>query len=214
MYNDRISSGNQAVSRISGRSPYYLQDSDEEEKKIEGKSLEDCKAKLYNLYGTNYKITGQKQSLKGGFFGWGQKETVEVRYIPNPKPISSPSDAFQKSRDEILSNMTGNGSVTNVMQLSMIDKKLEETQKTLDEKMNLLIQATKAADKPASIAEIEDILQKNEFTFEYINKIIDNSERLSVLCGNVLNMSKLENQHHLCGAQDMQNQEQYKHYIL
>ncbi|MDY2844169.1 MAG: AAA family ATPase [Treponema sp.] len=171
MYNDVISSGNQAVSRISGRNPYYLQDSDEEEKKIEGKSLEDCKAKLYNLYGTNYKITGQKQSLKGGFFGWGQKETVEVRYIPNPKPISSPSDAFQKSRDEILSNMTGNGSVTNVMQLSMIDKKLEETQKTLDEKMNLLIQATKAADKPASIAEIEDILQKNEFTFEYINKI-------------------------------------------
>ncbi len=49
---------------------------------------------------------------------------------------------------------------------------------------------------------------------EYINKIIDNSERLSVLCGNVLNMSKLENQQMITDKKTYRLDEQIRKAVL
>lgn len=176
MYRERLNPRNQT--RVSGASSYALQPSlsDGEEKKIVGKSEEDCKAKLFEMYGTNYKIIGRRQFLKGGigFLGWGQKELTEVRYIINSAQVSNSasSDNFQQSRDELLEKIAGkNENTINVIQLAQLNKKLEENQKKMDQKMNMLLQATKAGDKPASISKIEDLMQENEFTFEYINNI-------------------------------------------
>lgn len=176
MYSERLSSNNQPVSKVAGANPYVFSasqaSSGSEEQKIVGKNLEDCKAKLFELYGTNYQIIGQKQILKGGILGWWQKELLEVKYITNPRPAISSADSFQKNRDELLGRIDGgSGNITNTIQLAQLNKKIEETQKNIDEKMNQLIQATKAEAKPASIVKIEELLQENEFTFEYINDI-------------------------------------------
>lgn len=136
---------------------------------IIGKDFEDCKQKLFKTYGHNYDIRGQRPVLKPGFFGFGQKELYEVRFTIGQKKPVSPQEAFQKNRDEILNK---NGvSVTQTIQIATLDKKLEEYQKTLAKKLEEIATATNAGDKPLSIQKIEDLLQENEFTFSYINKI-------------------------------------------
>lgn len=177
MYSDTLSQRNQLVSRKNSVNQYSFSQisSSAEEKKIIGKDVEDCKAQLFKIYGTNYKITGQKQFLKGGILGLFQKELTEVRYIENPVPSAPVAASFEQNRDALLGKLSGNqdggASVTSVIQLAQLNKQLEKNQKSLEEKMNQIIQATKAGNKPASISEIEDILQRNEFTFEYINSI-------------------------------------------
>lgn len=142
-----------------------------EEHKIVGKDLDDCRAQLFNMYKQNYTITGTKQILKPGFLGWRQKELLEARYIIGKIPETPREESFQESRDAIIAKNTGAASITTTIQISQLDKKFEETKKGLEEKMNLILQATKAESKPASIAKIEELLQGNEFTFEYINRI-------------------------------------------
>lgn len=176
MYNKSLSSRNQSVSRVSGGNTYgYSLPSSRDENEIKtiyGKDPDDCKEQLYKRYGTNYRIIeAPKPEFKPGFWGLFQRERYVVRYIENPEPALSPADAFQKSRDEIIAKTTGSSSVTTAIQISQLDKRLEETQKKIDEKMNQIIQATKAESKPASISKIEELLQENEFTFEYINDI-------------------------------------------
>ena len=144
---------------------------DEETQVIVGKSVEECKQKLFNLYQHNYKIWGQRQVLKPGILGglFGQREYYEVRYtIGQPKPLSS-QESFQKSRDEILTK--AGSSVTNTLQIATLDKKLDEMKKIMEANMKNIAAATNAGDKPLSIQKIEDLLQENEFTFAYINKI-------------------------------------------
>ena len=142
---------------------------DDEIQTIIGKDFEDCKQKLFKEYGHNYDIRGQRQILKGGFLGFGQKEFYEVRYtIGAKKPVSSP-ESFQKSRDEIL-NKAG-ASVTQTLQLANLDKKLEQSLKDIESKLKTIADATSSGDKPIAIQKIEELLQENEFTFAYINKI-------------------------------------------
>lgn len=181
MRREIISSKNQIVSRVSGGSPYEFQQTSDSntERTLVGKNIDDCRAKLYNMYGSHYRITGQKQILKGGILGWMQKELLEVRFITEPEPSFSPAspavsnDSFQQKRDDLLGKIVGNGTgdITTTIQISKLDKKLEDTQKKLDEKMNQILKATNADSKPASIVEIENLLRENEFTFEYINGI-------------------------------------------
>lgn len=137
---------------------------------ITGRDFEDCVQKLHEAYGHNYTILGKRPQFKPGFLGFGQKEYWEVRYSIGAEPKLSPQASFQKSRDEILSK-SGASAVTQTLQLANLDKKLEEYQKSLAKKLEEIATATNAGDKPLSIQKIEDLLQDNEFTFSYINKI-------------------------------------------
>ncbi len=158
---------------------------DNETKIITGKDFEDCKEKLFDLYGHNYTILGKRPQFKPGFFGFGQKEYWEVRYsIGSQQQSLSPQDSFQKSRDEILSKASA--SVTQTMQIASLDKRLEEYQKSISKKLEEIATATNAGDKPVTIQKIEDLLQDNEFTFSFINKI---TTRLR----SELSMEELEN---------------------
>ena len=137
--------------------------SDDEIQVIKGKSFEECKQKLFQIYGHNYDIRGQRPVFKKGFLGFGQKEEYEVRYTIGQKKSVSPQEAFQKNRDEILNK---NGvTVTQALQIANLDKKLEEYQKNLASKLEEIAAATTAGDKPVSIQKIEELLQENEFTF-------------------------------------------------
>ena len=162
--------------RNASPSPSYVAGSkygkaDTEPQIITGKDTEECKAKLFNLYGHNFTILGQRPQFRPGFFGFGQKEYWEMRYVvgsSSPQP-SSEQDAFKKSRDEIINKAAS--SVTQTMQIASLDKKLEEMKKTMETTMKNIAAATNAGDKPVSIQKIEELLQENEFTFSYINKI-------------------------------------------
>ena len=173
MYNDGLVLSAEKKQRLSPSYPgiaSYSKNGDEIQTIVD-KTEEDCKKKLYDMYQHNYQILGKKQILKPGILGglFGQKEYVEVRYtVGQPKQLSS-QEAFQKSRDEILSK--AGSSVTNTIQIANIDKKIEEMQKTIETTMKNIAARTNAGDKPISIQKIEDLLQENEFTFAYINKI-------------------------------------------
>lgn len=143
---------------------------DDEVQTITGKDFEDCKQKLFREYGHNFTIIGQRPQFKGGFLGFGQKQFMEVRYTIGAKKVSSPQESFQRSRDEILNRTTGN-TVTTTIQIASLDKKLEEIKKTMEATMKNMAAATNSGDKPLSIQKIEELLQENEFTFSYINKI-------------------------------------------
>src|SRR5574344_1534958 len=76
---------------------------------IKGNSFDDCRAKLYNEYGTNYSIISRDRSFVGGFLGFGQKEIVTVKYMVTPnttmKQNAQPDDdkeVFRRNRDEML----------------------------------------------------------------------------------------------------------------
>lgn len=140
---------------------------------ITGKTYEECQQKLFDTYGRNFTILGKRPQFKAGFLGFGQKEFWEVKYsVGSVSQIGqmSQQDSFQKNRDEILSKATG-ASVTNTMQIANLDKKVEEFQKSMAKKLEEIAAATNAGDKPLSIQKIEELLQENEFTFSYINKI-------------------------------------------
>lgn len=137
---------------------------------ITGKDYEDCQQKLFATYGHNFTILGKRPQFKPGFLGFGQKEYWEVRYsVGTVSQIASEQETFKKNRDEIINKATA--SVTQTMQIASLDKKLEEIQKTMAKKLEEIATATNAGDKPVSIQKIEDLLQENEFTFSYINKI-------------------------------------------
>lgn len=137
---------------------------------IEGKNYEDCQQKLFEKHGHNYTILGKRPIFKSGILGFGQKEYWEVKYLVGAEPQLSPEETFRKNRDELVAK-TASASVTQTMQIASLDKKLEEYQKTLAKKLEEIATATNAGDKPLSIQKIEDLLQENEFTFSYINKI-------------------------------------------
>ena len=174
MYKESYSSG---TTRKSNLSPSYppvskYAKNENEPQTITGKDYDDCISKLYNLYGHNYTVLGKRPQFKPGFFGFGQKEYWEVRYSvgAEPSPAASEQDAFKKNRDAIITQ-AASSLVTPTMQMANLDKKLEEMKKTMETTMKNIAAATNAADKPVSIQKIEELLQENEFTFSYINKI-------------------------------------------
>ncbi|MBQ9206811.1 MAG: 50S ribosome-binding GTPase [Treponema sp.] len=179
MYNERFAS---TALKNSNSSPSYMTPqkygkAENEVQIITGKTYEDCQRKLLEAHGHNYTILGKRPQFKPGFLGFGQKEYWEVKYSVgsvsqiSQMPQVSPQDSFQKNRDEILLSKASGATVTNTLQIANLDKKVEEFQKSMAKKLEEIAAATNAGDKPLSIQKIEELLQENEFTFSYINKI-------------------------------------------
>ena len=72
--------------------------------KISGNTLDECKSKLYKQYGNDYRIIDRGTILKGGFFGFGQKEYVEVTYVLSQRNSENANKDFNfsKNQEEIL----------------------------------------------------------------------------------------------------------------
>ena len=64
---------------------------DEIEQKITGKTFEECKEKLFNTYGKDYRITNKVVEWRpGGFLHLGKKPVTVVSYIVNHQKSYSP----------------------------------------------------------------------------------------------------------------------------
>lgn len=190
---------------------------------ITGSSRDECRDKLFKLYGTNYQIVNSHLNLKRGFLGFFQREEVVVQYIVknncnqgvsypsrtsvpvsssfsfssmnlNPQvgqpvmrtpiqdggrfssnggyPYASKNDldTFIQNRDAILKN-SGESNVTSSLQIGQLSKQLIEFQKNMEQQMQQIVQVTSAQEEHPSIRKISEILEENEFTKSYIEKI-------------------------------------------
>lgn len=144
---------------------------------IIGKSLGECKEKLFGLYGSSYTITDYRQILQGGFLGLFQKEAVEASYVIKQKIESKKlnsfssklpldDDTWNKNRLEILRNTST--SFNSTKQMAVLEKKLDQLSSKMD-----TISSSKSEIKSESIENIERMLEENEFTKDYIKKIVE-----------------------------------------
>lgn len=128
------------------------------------KNLQEARVALYEKFGHSYNIVKTKRSLKGGFFGLGQKEYLDVYY-----QVQSEEDTFAKNREEILKKTP-----TSTLESVLIKSELDQ----LDSKMNELLQkmndsSNTSSETHKSISKIEELLDRNEFSLKYINYIKD-----------------------------------------
>lgn len=147
--------------------------------KIQAASYDECKQKLYEQFGEDYTIVNRHPILKAGFLGLFQKEAMEVSYIVRQRSTAVPlrsipagtadhsSDSWKKNRDEILK--TAGLTVTSTMQMASIDRKIDELKANIAEKLDAITSV--GHEKHPTIQKIEDLLERNEFTFKYISEI-------------------------------------------
>lgn len=147
------------------------------------RNLKECKDELWERYGEDYQILSKQQDFKGGFLGFGQKEVVTVSYtvrsrgmpqrsLPKNSYSSYRNDDFQKNQEEILKMTTGN--IDSIKQIAQVKQSVEELTNLINKKFEMSVSA--APDKHPSIAKIEEMLDRNEFSFAYISEI---SKRMS-----------------------------------
>lgn len=148
------------------------------EYKVIGKSVEDCKAQLFTKYGNNYQPVNIGTYVKEGFLGFGRKEYVEMKYIirtPGANIPKSHPEEFEKNKSEILNKL--GVSVDSSKQLANLDKKIDQKfDEKFDELSNListgLSNISVSSDKKhANVLRIEEMLEENEFSKEYIRNI-------------------------------------------
>ena len=153
--------------------------------KITGRTLDECKAKLFEKFNNEYTICGKRTMLKGGFFGIGQKEVVEVSYTVDREEdvqkntaayttkLSSgggtdaldAAAAFNKTKDDLLRA----AQVTAIN--AAINTRLSQMEDTISKQLKNISFAS--SEKHPSIKKIESLLEENEFTFSYINEITE-----------------------------------------
>jgi len=153
--------------------------------KMTGRTLDECKAKLFEKFNNEYTICGKRTMLKGGFFGIGQKEVVEVSYTVDREDDVSKNAAahttrlssgdgtdaleaaaaFNKTKDDLLraAQMTAFNTALNARMTQMEENFLKQLKSI----------SFAASEKHPSIKKIESLLEENEFTFSYINEITE-----------------------------------------
>jgi len=164
----------------------FAEDKGEPVLKIQAPSLAECKQKVFDLYGYDYEIVRTRTILSGGFLGLFQKEAVEMSYIVKPRSspvaaaavrpvtVTAPAaarddDSWKKARDEILK--TASSSVTTTVQMASLDRKIDELKANINEKLESIVSV--GNEKHPTIQKIEDLLERNEFTFKYISALSD-----------------------------------------
>ena len=153
--------------------------------KMTGRTLDECKAKLFEKFNNEYTICGKRTMLKGGFFGIGQKEVVEVSYTVdreedvqknaaayttklssgNGTDALDAAAAFNKTKDDLLRA----AQVTAIN--AAMNTRLSQMEDTISKQLKNMSFA--ASEKHPSIKKIESLLEENEFTFSYINEITE-----------------------------------------
>lgn len=146
---------------------------------IKGDSIDECKERLYNMYGKNYRIVDSKNEfVRYGLFNLGKKMQKVITYTvlnhniydSNKGTSFSPSsdfDAqFEKNKQEIIKNQSD---VIIKAKLNEITKNIETLTTQVNSKLDGIAVAT--TEKHESIIKIEELLSQNEFTFSFIQRI-------------------------------------------
>ncbi len=146
------------------------------EHKMQGDSLQECRDKLFQLYGKDYKITSNRVVTKSGFFGLFSKPVVEVTYAvidysSTPVVKSTPVKSFEASRNEILEKSSVNPYNLLKKIEDSLDAKIASITDTMGEQIKEMQKQNNFSDKHPTILKIEELLADNEFSLSFINKI-------------------------------------------
>ena len=153
---------------------------DEIEQKISGRTYEECKEKLFNAYGKDFRITNKVVEWRpGGFLHLSKKPVTVVTYVVNHQKSYSPdsgrsfySDKYSeeeqlaKNRDAILQSQS---SVLITKQMSEMNNSLEELKNEMSRQLKNLAVSTQ--EKHESIQKIDEMLENNEFSLSFIRMI-------------------------------------------
>ncbi len=155
---------------------------DEVEQRITGRTYEECKEKLFNTYGKDFRITNKFVDFRpGGFLYLKKKPVTVVTYVVNhQKSYSSDSgrayysdreseeEQLNRNREAIL-QMQGTNNVMVSKQINDMTNSIEELKKEMSQQIQQL--AVASQDKHESIKKIEEMLEDNDFSFSFINMI-------------------------------------------
>lgn len=134
-------------------------------------TIDDCREQLGKLYGTDYEIMDRKNTTQNyGPFGLFQKPGVKVTYVVNRRSEKkydglSDEETQRLIRDEILARATGGKTKTEI-QISEISNKVNEIAAAMQK-----IPRSSGEERIESIDRIEEMLDDNEFTRDFINGI-------------------------------------------
>ena len=151
----------------------------EKKQKITGSSLDDCKEKLYQAFGKDFRIVDKKIVQKNTFLCFGKKDVTEVTYVtfhpntysPEVKTYDDDTEAqrLAKNREEILKSKSDVLVTAKLNEMNQqMNSKLEELTREMSKMQSI---AAGGQEKHESIKKIEDLLSQNEFTYSYINMI-------------------------------------------
>lgn len=149
------------------------------EYKIEGDSLEEIKQRLFKLYGRDYIIKDKKEVVKRRLFG--KKSVLEITYVVNHQKSYAMNKrepeyynlARKDEEEKLMRNRDGilqaQNSVIMSSQMKQMSSALEEIRKEMKLEFQNLAVATN--EKHKSIKLIDELLERNAFSFSYINMI-------------------------------------------
>ncbi len=164
---------------------------DEIEQKITGSTYEECKEKLFAQYGKNFRIINKVTDFRpAGIFHLKKKPVTIVTYTVNHQKsysVDEPRTSYQstyqssyssyseeeqlkKNREAIL-QMQGSNNVMVSKKIDDMTNSIEALKKEMSQQMQQLAASTQ--DKHESIKKIEEMLEQNEFSFSYINMIVE-----------------------------------------
>ena len=146
---------------------------------ITAKNMEECREKLFQQYGNNYKIIDKNNVyVSGGFLNLQKRGAVKVTYVLVHQPDIneesvrerklSEEEKLAKNRDQILKEKSD---ILINAQINQINSTMQEFMSSMDKKLENISAASK--ENPESIDKIDELLEQNEFTFSYIRMIED-----------------------------------------
>lgn len=150
---------------------------------IECDTFADCKAKLYERYGNDYKIENKETKLKHvGLFGLRQKEVTVVTYTVPHKKVYDNSETYykeeQKKQEEMQRLEANRQEILKQQKDVILTNTINQLSKQIDDMNQKLstmgsdIKSTTSG-TPESILKIEELLAENEFTLPYIRMITE-----------------------------------------
>ncbi len=158
-------------------------------------TLDDCREELAKMYGSGYELVDRKNTTqKYGPFGLFAKPAVKVWYVVNRRvekasAYESEEETQRLVQERVLRQLSGGKSKTEI-QISEISAKVEEIAQAVQ---NLPRSRSSDEEKIESIDRIEELLEDNEFTKEFIGNITARLKREFSL-DDLKNFSKVERQ--------------------
>lgn len=145
-------------------------------KQIEGATLNECKEKLFKMYGTGYTITEKYVDFRpAGFLGLKQKPVTVVKYfLNNEAPEEKVFNKSQNENEKFEENRKAIIEKQKDILLNAQMNKMASMMEQLNQKIeNFNPQPVTSPDTHESISRIEELLSENEFSFAYIKMITD-----------------------------------------
>ncbi len=156
-------------------------------------TFDDCREQLAKMYGSGYEIVERKNTTqKYGPFGILSKPGVKVYYVVTRRAekasaYESEAESQRLIKEEILRRATGGKTKTEV-QIEGISAKVDEIAQMMQK-----IPRSSGEEKIESIERVEELLEDNEFTKDFIADISSRLKREFSL-DDLKNFSKVERQ--------------------